>query len=76
MKYLQKISPSKNYYFSKNMNHSKNNFQLPVILKGNVYNNNNNYGIFTHKKLIKIIIFFMIMHCIIIIKSDSFKDNW
>ena len=49
MKYLQKISPSKNYYFSKNMNHSKNNFQLPVILKGNVYNNNN-YGIFTHKK--------------------------
>ena len=50
MKYLQKISPSKNYYFSKNMNHSKNNFQLPVILKGNVYNNNNNYGIFTHKK--------------------------
>ena len=48
IKYLQKISPSKNYYFSKNMNHSKNNFQLPVILKGNVYNNN--FGIFTHKK--------------------------
>ena len=46
-KYLQKISPSKNYFFNKNMNYSKNNFQLPVIFKGTAYNN---YGMFNHKK--------------------------
>ena len=50
MNYLQKISPSKNYYCNnnyKNLNYSKNNFQLPVIFKGTAYNN---YGIFNHKK--------------------------
>ena len=46
-KYLQKISPSKNYYFNKNMNNSKNNFHLPAIFKGTAYNN---YGVFNHKK--------------------------
>ena len=46
-KYLQKISPSKNYFFNKNLIHSKNNFQLPVILKATAYNN---HAIFNHKK--------------------------
>ena len=46
-KYLQKISPSKNYFFNKNLIHSKNNFQLPVILKATAYNN---LAIFNHKK--------------------------
>ena len=47
IKYLQKISPSKNYYYNKNLNYSKNNFQLPVIFKGTAYNN---HGMFNHKK--------------------------
>ena len=46
-KYLQKISPPKNYYFNKNLMHSKNNFQLPNIFKATGYNN---YGIFNYKK--------------------------
>ena len=47
-KYLQqKISPSKNYFFNKNLIHSKNNFQLPVILKQTGYNN---HPMFNHKK--------------------------
>ena len=46
-KYVQKNSPPKNYYHNnKNMIHSKNNFQLPVIPKGTVYN----HGGFGHKK--------------------------
>ena len=47
IKYLQKISPPKNYYFNKNLMHSKNNFQLPNIFKATGYNN---YGIFNYKK--------------------------
>ena len=47
-KYIQKNSPPKNFYYNnnKNMIHSKNNFQLPVIPKGTMYN----YGSFGHKK--------------------------
>ena len=43
----QKISPPKNYFFNKNLIHSKNNFQLPVIFKQNGYNN---HAMFNHKK--------------------------
>jgi len=47
-KYLQqKISPAKNYFYNKNLIHSKNNFQLPVILKQTGYNN---HAMFNHKK--------------------------
>jgi hypothetical protein len=48
IKYIQKNSPPKNYYHSGNKNaiYPKNNFQLPVIPKGTVYN----YGGFNHKK--------------------------
>ena len=47
-KYVQKNSPPKNFYYNnnKNMLHSKNNFQLPVIPKGTMYN----YGGLGHKK--------------------------
>ena len=48
IKYLQKISPSKNYYFNKNLINSKNNIQLPVIFKGIGFNNN--YAMHNHKK--------------------------
>ena len=48
IKYLQKVSPSKNYYY-KNLINSKNNFQLPVIFKGIGFNNNN-HGLHNHKK--------------------------
>ena len=47
IKYHQKISPPKNmYHNNKNVINQKNNFQLPVIPKGTVYN----YGGFSHKK--------------------------
>ena len=48
IKYIQKNSPPKNYYHSGNKNiiYPKNNFQLPVIPKGTVYN----YAGFNHKK--------------------------
>ena len=47
IKYLQKISPSKNYYYNKNLLNSKNNFQLPVIFKGVGFNN---HVMHNHKK--------------------------
>ena len=47
IKYHQKNSPPKNYYYNnKNIINPKNNIQLPVIPKGTMYN----YGGFTHKK--------------------------
>ena len=47
IKYHQKNSPPKNYYHNnKNVIYPKNNFQLPVIPNGTLYN----YGGFNHKK--------------------------
>ena len=45
-KYGQKNSPPKNHYHTNKNLYLKNNFQLPVIPKGTVYN----HGGFIHKK--------------------------